>query len=296
MLDGALPPIPGAVQRQLLARGVPAIDWCQRWDAGRPSWRHRFEGGFDQSLYEVAPVGEEVAKAYVLANHYSASYPAASARWGLFRGEALVGVAVFGVPVNVRVLTKVFPGLVPFSEATELSRFVLDDQVPANAESWFLGRVFRLAADQAYRGVVSFSDPLPRRGAGGEIVMPGHVGIIYQATNATYLGRATARTLHMLPDGLVLNDRSMQKIRQQERGHGHVEARLIGLGAARRPASMEPAEWLRIELERLGATKVRHPGNHRYAFVLGRTRTQRRQVRLAMAAASYPKSPDLLAA
>jgi hypothetical protein len=33
--------------------------------------------------------------------------------------------------------------------------------------------------------------------------MPGHVGTIYAATNAVYTGRATARTVKLLPDGTV---------------------------------------------------------------------------------------------
>lgn len=51
----------------------------------------------------------------------------------------------------------------------------------------------------------SFADPVPRRTASGVLVMPGHVGTIYAATNAVYAGRATARTVKLLPDGTVFN-------------------------------------------------------------------------------------------
>ena len=70
---------------------------------------------------------------------------------------------------------------------------------------------------------------------------PGHVGIIFQAFNGVYLGRATPRTLHLLPDGTVLSDRAIQKIRKGERGWRYAAAQLEDLGVnanyVRHPAS-----------------------------------------------------------
>jgi hypothetical protein len=48
-----------------------ASDWCQRWAARRHSWRHRSEGGFDASRYDVALLAESEARTFVEANHYS---------------------------------------------------------------------------------------------------------------------------------------------------------------------------------------------------------------------------------
>ncbi len=66
----------------------------------------------------------------------------------------------------------------------------------------------RLAATAGVRGLVMFSDPLPRTRADGAVVMPGHVGTIYQAANSVYTGRSTPRTLTLLPDGTVFSDRA----------------------------------------------------------------------------------------
>src|SRR5262249_10304227 len=77
-------------------------------------------------------------------------------------------------------------------------------------ESWFLSQMCRLAAAARVRGLVMFSDPLPRTRADGTVIMPGHVGTIYQAANSVYTGRATARTLTLLPDGTVFSDRGVQ--------------------------------------------------------------------------------------
>ncbi|MET7353048.1 hypothetical protein [Streptomyces mirabilis] len=66
-------------------------------------------------------------------------------------------------------------------ESLECSRFVLTDECPANAESWFLARCFDELLVRGVRGIVSFADPVPRRDAPGAVVAVGHVGTIYAA-------------------------------------------------------------------------------------------------------------------
>lgn len=271
--------------------------WCQRWRGRQHSWRRPEDGGFTSDHYEVHPVDETTAKAYVVANHYSGSYPAAVNRFGLFdiRGDVplLAGVAVFGVPVRAAVLTNALPDLEPFRASQELSRFVLDDSCPGNSESWFLARCFGELLARGVRGVVSHADPVPRLTADGRAVTIGHIGRIYQATNAAYCGRATPRTVILLPDGRVLSDRSAQKVRQQERGYEHVERMLTGLGASIPRAGQDPAEWLREALGEIGARRMRHRGVHRYVFRLGRNHRERDRVRLGHPAVlPYPKHPD----
>jgi hypothetical protein len=140
------------------------------------------------------------------------------------------------------------------------------------------------------RGVVSFSDPVPRRDAAGRLVFPGHVGLIYQASNALYAGRGTPRTLLVLPDGRVLHERALAKARALERGHGYVEELLERFGAPPRRGA-DPARWLPHALAAAGVRRVRHPGNHRYLFRIG-DRRARRAVAVGPAARPYPKEPD----
>jgi len=267
-----------------------------RWAPGAvQSWRVPGEGGFTPGNYGVAPIEEATAKAYILDRHYSGTYPAARLRFGLFdaaSGPKLVGAAVLSVPASKKVLTNVFPGLEPYSESLELGRFVLDDEVPANGESWFLGQLLRQAAEDGLRGVVSFSDPLPRTKADGSVIMPGHVGTIYQASNARYLGRATPRTLALLPDGTVFSARAMQKIRDQDQGHEYAEAHLIAFGAQPMRAYENPARWLREALAAAGVRPLRHQGNHRYAFATGRNRGEKNRVVIDGQNVAYPKQRD----
>ena len=270
----------------------PASDYSQRWRDGRHSWRHRSEGGFDSSRYEVALLDQDSdAKRFVEVNHYAHSYPAARLRVGLYERTELVGVAVFGVPMQAAVLTNAFPHLEPYTESLELSRFVLLDEVPHNAESWMLAKAFNLVAHQGLRGVVAFADPMPRLTASGELVMPGHIGAIYQASNGLHTaGRSTPRTLLLGPDGRVLSARTLSKIRRAECGHEYAERQLVDWGAAPRPPGQPAAEWLPGALAAARVTKVRHPGNYRYLFRVGRTRAERSRVVIGMVGAAYPKA------
>lgn len=251
----------------------------QRWRDRRDSYRPAGET-IATHAYEVAPVGESDAKAFVVAHHYSGSYPAARFRFGLHRGSRLVGVAVFSHPSNDRVLTNVFPGAAV--ESVELGRFVLLDDVPANGETWFLARCFESLRIEGLLGVLSFSDPLPRTSMAGRTVFAGHIGTIYQAHNATYLGRGTRRTLRLLPDGSVLSDRAIQKIRGGERGWRYAAETLERFGADR-IANDNAVEWLHAWLPKL-TRAVRHEGNHKYAWTL-----QRRLRRHLPASLPYPK-------
>lgn len=295
---------------------APASLLSQRWGFRQHSWRHPADGGFHAPSFDVVRLPEQLAREFVTRHHYAASFPAARFSYGLtttddrlavdgttVAGQALVGVAVLSVPMRASVLSNVFPELQPNMQTLELGRLVLTD-TPANAESWFLRRVFEHAAAEGIRGVVSFSDPMPRTRTvvdenGHERVdeyKAGHIGVCYQATNALALGRSTRRTLTYLPrHGLVLSDRTLQKIRAQESGADGAERRLIALGAPARRANENPSAWLRHALQELQVTRVRHPGNYRYAWAIG-TPSERRRTRIGLPRTPYAKpDQDLLA-
>jgi hypothetical protein len=251
-------------------------DVVQRWRNGRASYRPAGVP-FDHAAFEVAllPTEKEI-KAFVLAHHYEASFPAARFRFGLYRrGGALVGAAIFSQPVCNAVLD-IAPG--EGRERAELGRLVLlddEDVGRANAESWFIARCFEQLERIGLVGIVSFSDPVPRTDVDGRQVFKGHIGGIYQATNALYTGRGDARTLRLLPDGRPLNNRSLGKLRRMERGWEHVLRQLQKHGGGKSfdgDGEAYIAEWLpRI------TRPLKHKGNHRYVF--GLTRAARRELR-----------------
>ncbi|MGH3410095.1 MAG: hypothetical protein ACRDRJ_47505 [Streptosporangiaceae bacterium] len=272
--------------------------WAQRWLDGRQTWAVPGPR-FRPARYDVAHVGDQAARAFVTRHHYLKSWVASTRRtYGMFDTAAvpsrLVGVAVMAIPPNKLVLTNHFPTLEPYDQSLVLARLVLLDQIPHSAESWFMTRVCRLAAEDGLRGVVMDSDPVPRYrpdGRGGwEQWMPGHCGTVYQACNFRYLGQTGPQSQWALPGGLVISRRSLQKVRARETGHRYVEAALIELGAEPMRPGEDPRAWLRHAKLATGARSAQHPGYHRYAVALGgRRRGRPEPVPIPGRVLRYPK-------
>jgi hypothetical protein len=204
--------------------------------------------------------------------------------------------------MHPNVLLRPFPGLEPYVQSLELVRLVVGDGVASNGESWFTTAALRMAAQRGIRGVVVFADPIPRARrtpAGPVWVSPGHSGTVYQACNARYTGLATPRRMILLPDATVLTARAAAKVTGGERGARGVIARLHALGATPPTAGQPPGVWLAHALEAIGATTVRHPGNHRYLIRIGPP-ASRRGTRMVVPGQAYPKrhhpSPAIAAA
>lgn len=262
----------------------PNQRWRDRADSFRPAGEP-----INTRDYEVATIADDAtAKRFVCAHHYSGSFPAAVQRFGLYTRDNLVGVAVFSVPMTDAVITNVLP--CPPREAPELGRFVLLDSVPGNGESFFLARCFDLLRRIGYAGAVSFSDPVPRTRLDGTRVFAGHVGTIYQATNARYVGRGQPRTLQLLPDGSVLSARTISKIRRgpTEQGFDYAVRQLTRWGAD--APGRDHVAWLKRWMLRL-CRPLRHGGNHKYVWALDR------RLPILRTAQPYPKLlPPLFAA
>ena len=257
---------------------------CQRWRENRASYRPAGEPLRTQD-YTVRPIASDThARNFIKDHHYSKSYPSAVKRFGLYHlGTELVGVAVFSVPCNPKTLTNIFGG--DPGESLELGRFVLLDKVEANGESWFLARC-RHALKKQYTGLVSFSDPTPRTTSTGNTIFSGHIGNIYQASNAAYLGRSKARILRLLPDSTVLHERAQSKIRHRSKGYASVIDLLIRHGATAPRDTENLNNWLTYWRDQI-TRPLKHPGNLKYAWVL--------QGRHALQGGVYPKftaTPD----
>lgn len=243
-------------------------NFVQRWAGGRPTYRPAREP-LDPKLYDVAEIPEAAAKDFVITNHYSGTYPAARRRFGLFDRQGLAGVAVFSHPCNERTITNVF-NCDRASDGLELGRFVLLDRVPANGETWFLARC-RSALRGDYVGVVSFADDVPRRSIDGRVLFAGHVGTIYQASNASFLGRGSSGKLRVLPDGRILSKRAISKLRSGETGVEYVSRILEASGAPAMPeGDASRRAWADLWISRL-TRPIDHPGNLKYAWSFSRS-------------------------
>lgn len=238
----------------------------QRWRERVGSYRSAGETIITRE-YEVARLETALAKAFVLQHHYLMCFPAARRCFGLYRWGELVGVAVFSQPMRKEVVAGL-PGTP--QESLVLGRLVLLDEVPSNAESYFLGQCFHLLEREGFVGVVSFSDPLPLATLDGTVTHRGHIGTIYQALNGNYRGQCRAEWKLVLPNGRYFQNDSKTKIRHLKEGWRYSAQLLADFGAPMLdPSKDDPALWLEEHMLSI-CRRVKHPGNHDYRWTLNR--------------------------
>ena len=279
---------------------------AMRHRAGRTAFRRQDEE-IDPGQYEVEPLqGDRQAKAFIREHHYSGSFPASICNVGLFRhaplrAPALVGVATFSVPVQPKAAKRYGAEGTTFCD---LGRLVLLDDVPGNGETFFLRRAFAALARlktredgrPAYDMCLAYSDPVPRMDAAGRLRFRGHYGSIYQSANATYLGRATRKTMVIARDGTSIDARTMSKLRNDETGAAGAYKQLRRLGAPAIDAGEDGRSYLARAISQGPFRRVSHPGNHAYAFACG-TRTRRLALHAKLSPADrtpipFPKRTD----
>ncbi len=260
-----------------------------RWRAGRAFYRPATEP-IDPTQFRIEAIGDRAARDFVCTHHYSKSYPAAIAAYGLFERqgvhqERLAGVAVFSVPMQPRAADAYGAQGMPFCE---LGRFVLLDEVGGNGETWFLAKAMRqigydktTAGQPTYGLCLAYSDPVPRTDARGEVRFAGHFGGIYSAKSGIYVGRATARTHWLTRDGTILSQRALSKLRTGDRGDRACYDMLRAHGAPPIEIGEPTAAYVRRALEQGPFRTLRHHGNHAYVLPLG-GQANRRIVRRRM--------------
>ncbi|HQT86782.1 hypothetical protein [Acidiphilium rubrum] len=275
---------------------------AQRWSHRSTTWRPQREL-FDPRCYEVAPLPHtRIAKDFVLAHHYSGTFPVALACYGLFertgwQEQTLVGVVVFSVPVQAKAGAAYGAGTTRFCD---LGRFLLADRVGGNAETWTLRRALKLLAAEhqdehrrpKYPLVLAYSDPVPRTDARGTMRFNGHYGGIYREKSALYLGRATRRRIWLAPDGTSLSDRALSKLRTGGNGAAYTYEQLRRHGAPNRAIGEADAAYVSRALREGPFRAVQHPGNHVYAFTLGSHASRKSLAATLRAGGPYPTHTD----
>ena len=246
-------------------------------------WRDRREkfipGGaeFNPAIHSVDIIDcWSVAKPFVERHHYSGSFPASRLSAGLFRNgpggtSELVGVCTFAQPSNNRSVIKT-ANLRHHTHAVDLGRLVLLDDVGCNGETYLVSRALKLLRQSKSEvlSVISYADPVKRRVVGSGVIHGGHIGRIYQVMDALYLGRATPRTLDIMPNGLVFSARALSKLLNGETGSEYALRQIVAAGASPPKSGEAPEEWI-MDLRQKGFfTRIRHPGTHKYLFPLTR--------------------------
>lgn len=156
-----------------------------------PASRSKYQT-FDNLTVELIDV--ELAREIICNNHYSRKWNTAFGirNYGIYRGQELLGVAVYGNPMNPGSwsgITNSRPEL-----CLELNRLWVDDELLNNSETWFLKKTMDLLSSEGYQLIQSFADG--RLG----------VGTIYQAANFGYYGWDTTLFHEQIETGEFWHD------------------------------------------------------------------------------------------
>lgn len=149
--------------------------------------------------YEIRVVPRSEVKEFIEAWHYSKSINGVMGDYcfGLYTlGGDLVGAALYGKLGMANAWKKYAQRP---EQVTELRRLCLTDEMPTNSESWFISRTLKwLKTHTDVDVVVSYAD-----------TNQGHEGIIYQATNFTFLGK-TASGKVIIHNGKKYHDKAIR--------------------------------------------------------------------------------------
>lgn len=148
--------------------------------------------------YEVKRMGCLEGRSYIVENHYSRGCHGRPMCWGLYDKDDVVnGVIAFATPSSEYTRSFLF-GPQYKDKVTELHRMHIRDNHEKNLNTWFIARA--LDGIKEYRpnivAVLSFADP-----------NEGHLGTVYQASNAIYLGRTREEVFYRDKEGFLHHPR-----------------------------------------------------------------------------------------
>ncbi len=189
---------------------------------------------------------EEFCRRY----HYTGTGGNMSWRYGLWEGATLLGVVAYNLPTR-ETCESVF-GPEHFDKVWHMGRLAMAEDAPRNSESRLIAGSLRAIRDEHPNtwGVLTY--------AASDV---GHIGYVYQATNAIYTG--TGGDSHYFTDG------------RGKRRSTYLVGKRVG---ASRAADLG---W------------TRHAGGpkHRYLYVLGNKTQRRERMRLLrLPSLPYPKA------
>jgi hypothetical protein len=201
--------------------------------------------------FQVQKIESKIGKEFIKKHHYSHGVHNGPMCYGLFDKYELVGVCAFATPCSEAVCASVF-GVEYKRSVTELHRLVLLDEIPKNSESFFITRALKqLKKDRPnYNAVLSFAD-----------ATQGHIGVIYQATNAIYSGTSGKATFYLDQEGRLRHPRQN------------------GVNITKDEAFAR------------GWKPVKREGKHRYLYLLGNNKKHKKQLEkmLLLSSLPYPK-------
>jgi hypothetical protein len=200
---------------------------------------------------QISPVGTRDVQQFCRRWHYAKHGGAMAWSYGIWDGPTLAGVVSYNTP-TLPAQTAVFgPELA--RTVHHMGRLVCAETAPRNTESRLIAASLKLFAER-----VPYATAVLTYAAAGE----GHVGYVYQATNALYLGMSSSSHYYRDQSGR----RRAPKQNEGVNGNGNLS---IPKALAR------------------GWTVHHEPGKHRYLYLLG----DRRQKKQLLAQLRHPVLP-----
>ena len=188
----------------------------------------------------VGPVSGSDVQEFARRYHYTETGGNMSWRWGLWNGPVLHGVVAYNLPTRTA-CESVFGAEYGPDKVWHMGRLILSDESPRNSESRLIGGSLH-AITKNYPGVWAVITY-----AATDV---GHIGTVYQATNALYTGTGGEAWFY---------------VDKQGRRHGtHHGGRRVHLDRA------EQMGWRREQ----GGVK------HRYIYILGNKTERRHRMKL----------------
>ena len=198
----------------------------------------------------VGPASPSDVAEFCRRYHYTSHSGADMWRWGLWHGVTLLGVVSYNN--GSKTSTAAVFGEDYKEHVWHMGRLALADVAPHNSESRLIAGSLRAIERErpSVWAVLTF--------AATDV---GHVGYVYQATNALYTGTGGEPTLYVTPEGVRMTHRP---------GHGTIS---------------------RADAESRGWTRYVAPPKHRYVYLLGNKRERReRRALLRYPVLPYPKA------
>jgi len=153
---------------------------------------------------EIKQISSKMCMDWVLKKHYAKRKPRMQYCFGLFIEGVLQGVITYGYPATPFV-SRGLCGKEYEKEVLELSRLVINSNVPKNSASFLVGNSLKMLPKE-FKIIVSYAD-----------TSMNHKGYIYQATNFIYTGLTIPMKEWRLKDRNLHSQNVCKKVPLKER-------------------------------------------------------------------------------
>lgn len=149
----------------------------------------------DKKEIEVKIIPSNLAKSFILKNHYMGTFPNSKVCFGVIHEGKLKGVVSFGYSTYTQEkANRIFNGLKK-DEIIELQRMNVSDELGHNTESFVMGQIYRLfKKNTKIRLLITH--------AGG---CKNDCGILYQCSNWLYFGKEKCNDFYLTKSGEYKN-------------------------------------------------------------------------------------------